>query len=62
MNIVCLNSSIMFAEYSTNVAKRSEGRAVFELPIGWETNELHFWIFMSSKDFQEYSDSFYVVR
>lgn len=52
----------MFAEYSTNVAKRSEGRAVFELPIGWETNELHFWIFMSSKDFQEYSDSFYVVR
>lgn len=61
VNIVCLNSDCLAEEHAYSVAKRSEGKAYFELPSGWEPNDLHFWIFLTSYDLEDNSNSFYVT-
>ena len=60
VNIVCLNSSLLFAEFSLNAAKRSDGKVFFEIPTAWEYKDLNFRVFMSSNDLQENSDSLFV--
>lgn len=61
MNIVCLNSDILQEKHAFNVAKRSEVKATFELPKGWDYKSVHFWIFLTSYDLENNSNSLYLA-
>jgi hypothetical protein len=60
VNIVCLDSGILQETHAYNVAKRSEGKATFVLPKGWLLKTSHFWIFLTSYDLENNSDSLYL--
>lgn len=60
VNIVCLNSIFLAEMHTFNISKRSDGKAFFELPIGWKPEDLNFWIFITSYDLSENSDSIYL--
>ncbi|MDD2300550.1 MAG: DUF6266 family protein [Fermentimonas sp.] len=61
VDIVCLNSGIMQVENVFNVAKRSDGNVLFQLPTGWELKSSHFWIFLTSYDLGSNSNSLYLA-
>jgi hypothetical protein len=60
VNIVCLNSIFLAEMHTFNISKRSDGKAFFELPIVWKPEDLNFWIFITSYDLSENSDSIYL--
>lgn len=60
VNIVCLNSDCLTEEHTYNAARRSEGKTTFELPVGWKLKDLNFWLFLSSYDLSENSNSMYL--
>jgi hypothetical protein len=60
VNIVCLNSIFLAEMHTFNISKRSDGKAFLELPIGWKPEDLNFWIFITSYDLSENSDSIYL--
>lgn len=68
VNIVCLNAAIPAAKNFINSAKRSARSATIDLKstIGLhdnsETESLHFWVYITSRDFLQNSNSVYVKR
>lgn len=68
VNIVCLNEAIPAAVNFLNSAKRSAGSATIDLKskIGLydspDPGSLHFWVYLTSRDFLQNSDSVYVKR
>lgn len=60
VNIVCMDSVNLNSTYWLNVAKRSDGKATFKLPIGWIRESSHFWIFLTSYDLLMNSYSLYI--
>ncbi|MDD4698150.1 MAG: DUF6266 family protein, partial [Fermentimonas sp.] len=59
VNIVCLNSKYLAEVHTFNVARRSEGKAYFEFPKGWEPKDLNLWVFITSYDLMDNSNSLY---
>lgn len=59
VNIVCLNSKYLAEVHTFNVARRSEGKAYFEFPKGWEPKGLNLWVFITSYDLMDNSNSLY---
>ncbi len=66
VNIVCLYESFPVAENLLNTARRSDGNATIDIKskLGlsdeWNPSELHFWLYLSSNDLTQNSDSVYV--
>lgn len=52
VNIVCLNEKEKVAIQYNNYGRRSIGEATIELPVGWQTDDTHFWAYLTS-DFVE---------
>lgn len=66
VNIVCLNESTPEAVCFHNSAKRSKGTATIDLSSKmvinklWSIKDLHFWLYLSTYDITQNSDSIYI--
>lgn len=66
VNIVCLNESTSEAVCFHNSAKRSKGTATIDLSSKmvisklWSIKDLHFWLYLSTYDITQNSDSIYI--
>lgn len=60
LNIVCFNENDTNNSVYTERKKLSAGKAEIDLPDNWESDVIHCWIYMSSWDFKNYSDSYYL--
>lgn len=60
INIVVFNVKYNSVNHISDVAKRSVGNVLIDLPIGWEPGDTHFWVYFSSYRLQMNSGSVYL--
>ncbi len=59
VNIFYLNEKLLDANQISNTPIRSDGKASFKLPDNWEIADTHFWIYLTSYDLLQNSNSLY---
>ena len=60
INIVVFNVKYNSVNHISEVAKRSVGNVLIDLPNGWEPGDTHFWVYFSSYTLQMNSESVYL--
>jgi hypothetical protein len=58
--IVTLHASRYPEVITHHAGRRDAGEAVFPLPGGWEAAQTHYWLYLTSPDLQQYSNSLYL--
>ena len=59
VNIIYLNEKLLVANQVSNRPIRSDGKASLKLPDNWEIADTHIWIYLSSYDLLQNSNSLY---
>ena len=60
VNIVCFNEDFSSDIKTFSSKRRTDGEAVIFLPHNWTADETHIWIYLTSWDFMENSESVYM--
>lgn len=62
VNIISLNEKLLVANQISNTPIRSDGKASLKLPNNWEIADTHIWIYLTSYDLLQNSDSMYLKK
>lgn len=60
INLICLNRSSLATHKFYNIAQRKAGTAQISLPENRQIKDYHFWIYLTSHDWQDNSESWYL--
>ncbi len=58
--VVCFNEKLLESCTASKSAKREEGFVSVDLPKYWKTDDVHFWLYLTSNFAQNRSDSLYI--
>lgn len=60
VNIVCFNTARPREVHALGRVTRAAGKASVELPGEWQPATTHFWVYLTSPDLQDNSNSIYL--
>lgn len=61
VTIVCLHAAKHPEVITHHAGKRDDGEAAIALPAGWQAVQAHYWLYLTSHDMQENSNSIYLA-